>query len=118
MLFTGIKITLNKNMSFFLRICCVYNVLFQRDEVLAFERMNENAYFGKTFVQRITSIFYVHITMVIEIFATDEKVYSTSLLPFPMMWFLAKSAICQFKIYGRIFSSCAYCHRDGCGLKA
>lgn len=60
-------------------------MLFQRDEVLAFERTDENAYFGKTFVQRITAMFYVHITMVIEIFATDEKVYSTSLFPFSMM---------------------------------
>lgn len=85
-------------------------MLFQRDEVLA--------YFEKTLVQRITAVFYVHIIVVIEIFATDEKVYSTSLLPFSMMWFLAKSAICQFKIYGKLFSSCAYYHRDGCGLKA
>lgn len=57
------------------------------------------------------------ITMVIEVFATDGKVYSTSLLPFSVTWFLAKSAICQFKIYSRIFSSCAYYHRDGYDLK-
>lgn len=59
----------------------------------------------------------MHITMVIELFAIDSKGYSTSLLPFPMMWFLAKSAICQFKIYSMTFSSCAYCH-SGRGLKA
>lgn len=89
----------------------MYNVLFQKDEVLAFERMDGNGYFGKTLIQRITVIFYVHIIMIIEIFATDEKVYSASLLPFSMMWFLAKSTVCQFKMYGWIFSSCAY-HRD------
>lgn len=73
---------------------------------------------GKAFVQRITAIFYEHITMVIELFAIDSKVYSTSLLLFSMMWFLAKSAICQFRIYSMTFSSCACYHSGGCGLKA
>lgn len=73
---------------------------------------------GKAFVQRITAIFYMHIAMVIELFGLDSKVYSTSLLPFSMMWFLAKSAICQFKIYSMTFSSCAYYNSGGCGLKA
>lgn len=56
--------------------------------------------------------------MVIELFAIDSKIYSTSILPFSMMWFLAKSAICQFKIYSMTFSSCTYDHSGGCGLKA
>lgn len=54
----------------------------------------------------------MHITMVIELFAIDSKVYSTNLLPFSIMWFLAKNAICRFKIYSVTLSSCR------CGLKA
>lgn len=58
------------------------------------------------------------ITLVTELFAIDSKVYSTSHLPFFMARFLAKSAICWFKIYSMTYSSCAYCHSGGCGLKA
>lgn len=109
--FTSIKITLKKHVHF-LKYAVVYNTLFQSNGVLAFERTDENASLGKAFVQRITAIFFMHITMVIELFAIDSKVYSTNLLPFSIMWFLAKNAICQFKIYSMTFSSCR------CGLKA
>ncbi|KAJ7404815.1 hypothetical protein BTVI_71007 [Pitangus sulphuratus] len=50
----------------------------KRDEVLAFERTDESAYLGKTFVQRITAIFYVPITVVIELFATDIRTKKVS----------------------------------------
>jgi len=105
-------------MSIFIKYALVYSALFQRNGVLAFERADENASLGKAFVQGITTVFYMHITMVIELFAIDSRVYSTSLLPFYMMWFIAEGAICQFKVYSMTFSSCACYHSGGCDLKA